>query len=68
MDRQNFENQTFNELPATILCSNFFGCTFNVATKFDKCNLIGCTFNAECEFYLSNVITQEEYDARFNEA
>ena len=60
MDRQNFENQTFDSLPETILCSNFKKCIFNASTHFERCNLIGCTFNQESTFDRCNVREEEE--------
>jgi len=67
MDRQNFENMTFDTLPERILCSNFRNCTFNASTTFERCNLIVCTFNAQCEFDRSNVIDEEEENRRIAE-
>jgi len=62
LDRKNFEDRVFDELPDLVLCSNFRHCTFNAPTKFERCNLMACTFNADCEYDRTNVISQEELD------
>lgn len=66
LDRQNFKDQVFEELPELVLCSNFERCTFNGATKFERCNLIDCVFNKECEFDRSNIIDSKEEEKRAN--
>lgn len=66
MDRKNFNGQIFDELPELVLCSNFYDCTFNASTTFERCNLMGCTFNSECNFVKSNVMDKEEYEAMKN--
>lgn len=66
MDRKNFKDRTFNELPEKVSCSNFTNCTFNAYTLFDRCNLRDCTFNVECDFDKSNVIDSEEEAKMFS--
>lgn len=55
-DCMTYENETFDELPEEILCSNFSNCTFNCALKFECCNFEVCTFNQDQYFYLSNLV------------
>jgi len=56
MDYQNFENETFNELPELIVASNFKNCTFNKGTKIERCNLDHCEVKEACYFDRSNVL------------
>lgn len=56
MNHKLFENETFEELPESIYCSNFINCVIKATSTFDRCNLEGCQIKKEGTFIKSNLI------------
>lgn len=62
LNRKVFQNQTFDSLDETIICSSFNACTFtNIGDNlvFDRCNLKNCKFDKPCKFTKCIVINEQ---------